>query len=99
MRYARGHNPVGVGDICLSKPKAALADSGNLGLEGRTPLGFQAHASGMKTNFPSHHSKPPKTAENLFGSPLFSMSGGEINANGVVPSSPGLPESARATLG
>ena len=61
MRYARGHNPVGVGDICLSKPKVALADSGNLGLEGRTPLGFQAHASGMKTNFPSHRFKP-KTA-------------------------------------
>ena len=40
MRCVKGRNPVGVGDVCLSKPKVALADSGNLGLKDRTPLGF-----------------------------------------------------------
>jgi len=54
MRFARGHNPNGVGDVCLSKPKVALADSGNLALKDKTPLGFQTDASGKETGFPIH---------------------------------------------
>jgi len=34
------HNPNGVDGIFSPIPKVALADSGNLGLEDRTPLGF-----------------------------------------------------------
>ena len=40
-----GHNPVGVGGVFIPIPRVALADSGNPGLEGGTPLGVRIDAS------------------------------------------------------